>query len=146
MITRMLRCFEVLCAILAVQGLGWALIGSFDPFGTWDGLAAQALYAAPRLPDAALPLARLLLVLLGATDAGFFVLLYFLVRHGISSGLPWAHRAAVCGIGAWFLIDTLGSLYLGAWFNVALVNLPALLLMAIPLWSVRNLHRERAVT
>jgi hypothetical protein len=141
-LARVLRYFEVLCAVLAVQGLGWALIGSFDPFGIWDGLAARALYAAPRLPDEALPLARLHLVLMGATDAGFFVLLHSLVRHGISSGLPWAHRAAVCGIGTWFLTDTLGSLYLGAWFNVAFVNLPALLLMAVPLWSLRNSHRE----
>jgi hypothetical protein len=133
----MLRYLEYLCVLLALQGLGWALVGSFDPFGIWDGLAAGALYGAGDLPAEALPLARLLLVLLGATDSGFFVLLFFLVRHGIGEELAWAHRASVSGIGTWFAIDTIGSLYLGAGFNVALVNLPALLLMAVPLWFLR---------
>jgi hypothetical protein len=133
----MLRYLEYLCVLLAIQGLGWALLGSFDPFGIWDGLAATALYGTGDLPRAALPLARLLLVLLGATDAGFFVLLFFLARHGIRARLTWAHRASVSGLGTWFVIDTAGSLYLGASFNVALVNLPALLLLGVPLWFLR---------
>jgi hypothetical protein len=131
------RYFELLCLLLAAQGLGWALVGSFDPFGVWDGLAAASLYGAARLPPEALPLARLLLVLLGATDAGFFVLLYFLVRHGVAAGLSWAHRAAVYGVATWCLVDTIGSACLGAWFNVVLVNLPASILLAVPLWSLR---------
>ena len=124
--------------MLGLQGLGWALLGSFDPVGLWDGLAAQALYGTETLPQQARPLGRLLLVLLGATDAGFFAQLYFLVRYGIGAGERWAHRGAVAGLLVWFVIDSTGSIALGAWFNVALVNVPALLIVGGPLWMLRN--------
>ena len=52
----MCRFLEILVLALALQGLGWALIGSFDPFGIWDGLAARALYGEAQLPAEARPL------------------------------------------------------------------------------------------
>ena len=82
-------------------------------------------------------------MLLGGTDAGFFVLLYFLVRHGVAAGTACAHRGAVAGIASWFVIDSTGPLWLGAGFNVALVNLPALIRLAVPLYALRP-ARDRA--
>ena len=81
---------------------------------------------------------------LGGTDAGFFVLLYFLVHHGVARGLAWAHRGAVAGIACWFVIDSTGSALLGAGFNVALVNLPALLVLGVPLYLLRPDRYDRA--
>ena len=137
------RALEVISLLLAAQGISWALLGSFDPWGIWDGLAARALYGAAELPEGALPFGRLMMVLLGGTDAGFFVLLYVLVRYGVRAGEHWAHRGAMAGMLTWFVIDTAGSLLLGATFNVVLVNIPALLLVGIPLWSIRPEDRAR---
>lgn len=139
----MKRALEWLCLALVVQGLSWIVLLSFDPFGVWEGLAAQALYGSESLPQAALPLARLLTAILGATDAGFFVLMFVLVRHGFGEH-TWAYRGVVAGVLTWGLVDSAASAALGAWFNVALVNLPALVLLGVPLWIVRPSGRSWA--
>lgn len=140
---RVKRALEWLCIALVVQGLSWVALTSFDPFGVWDGLAAQALYDLDGLPEDALPLARVLTAILGATDAGFFVLMYALVRHGFGRD-AWAHRAVVAGVATWGLVDSAASLWLGAGFNVVLVNIPALLMIGVPLWILRPTGRSWA--
>jgi len=41
--------------------------------------------------------------------------------------------ATVSAIGAWFVLDTVMSLYHGALFNVLIVNIPCVLALGIPL-------------
>ena len=58
-------------------------------------------------------------------------------------GLPeqgaegWAWRAAMGGLLLWFVLDGIGSVASGAWFNV-IGNLSFLFLLGIPLWLMRG--------
>lgn len=136
------RYLEVLTLILVAQGISWTLIGSFDPFGIYDALLAQALFGTEALSEDASAVFRFALVPLGATDAAYFALAWFVVRHGIREGLGWAYRAFLVATLLWFVVDCAMSLAVGATFNVLVVNLPCLLLLAPAFWALRDLARE----
>lgn len=55
--------------LFAVQALGWVVLGSFDPFGPWDGLAVEAPFGG-RTPAEVGRFRRFVLGPFGATTAG----------------------------------------------------------------------------
>lgn len=114
----------------AFQGLVWALIGSFDPFGIYDSLMAQAFFGQQSLPAAAQKVFRFVLAPFGATTAGYFVLQYFITAYAFAEKHKWAYQAIIVAFLLWFVTDTSLSLYYGAYFNIFMANFPALLLMA----------------
>lgn len=119
--------------VFAVQSVAWILIGSFDPFGIYDGLLASALLTESDLPSDARKIYQFMLVLLGATSAGFFVLFAFVARHAVQHCEAWARKAMIAALLTWFILDSGFSLAVGAAFNVFLVNIPCLLILGIPL-------------
>jgi len=46
------------------------------------------------------------------------------------------------GIGLWFVLDTAVSLYHRVYFNALAVNVPLLLIVALPLWFTRREFAE----
>jgi hypothetical protein len=70
---------QLACLFFGLQGLGWVLLGSFDPLGVWDRLAAQALFPGQTPPEVA-QFRRFILGPFGATTAAYFLLLYFVLR------------------------------------------------------------------
>lgn len=129
-----------LCTLLCVQGLSWVVFGSFEPTGWYDGLLAQSQLGAATLPEDAARVQRFLLVLFGATDAAYFALAGFVVHHAFDE--RWAWRAVASSFGLWFTVDTAGSLWLGATFNVLVVNLPCLALFGVGLALWRSALSE----
>lgn len=128
----------IMSVIFALQGVGWALFGSFDPFGFYDGIWARAMFGAAELPADAARARSFLLGPFGATDAGFFILVYYIARYPFAARRLWAHRAITVAVGFWFLLDSLVSIAHGAFFNVYVVNLPALAMLAPPLFFTRR--------
>ena len=148
-----LRVLVALCALFVVQGVSWCVFGSFDPFGIWDTMAARTLFGQGELPPEAARFGRLLVVPLGATSAGFFALAALVLWRGVgregtravyknhlvgSEGRAWIVDAFAVGFAVWFLVDSLFCAAIGAWFNVLWVNLPALVLVAIPTALLRR--------
>ena len=129
--------------IFCLQALMWAAIGSFDPFGIWDGLLADAFYDGV-LPPEVVRFRRFVLGPFGATTAGYFFLVFMIARHPFRAREAWAFRAISGAVGLWFCVDTTVSLLHGALFNVLLVNIPALVLLATPLIALRAEFRFRA--
>lgn len=113
----MIRLLSIASIVFAVQIASWVVIGSLDPWGWYDSMLAA--------------------VLLGATSAGFFVLFHMIVRHALSRGEQWAWRALTGALCVWFVLDSGMSAWLGAWFNIWLVNLPCLLITGVPLLRIR---------
>ena len=124
-----------ICWLLALQGVSWMVIGSFDPLGLWDRGAARFLFGVQELPPDARAMLRWLLVPFGATDAAFFALSAELLRRGRAAGQHWVLQVFVLGMLVWFALDTGACLLLGAWWNVGLVNCPALLVTLLPAWA-----------
>lgn len=138
---RWLFVLVALCVLMALQGVSWMVLGSFDPWGIWDGLAAQELYGSAELPPEARQFARLVMIPFGATDAAFFALAALVLWRGVGRGQGWALEAFAWSFALWFMLDSLGCALLGAWFNVWLVNVPALVLVSVPYLFLRHAVR-----
>ncbi len=107
------------------MGLGLAIAIAGPRFAPWtDGL--DGWLGAPASPDA-ITWQRFVAGPIGGTIAAHFLMLGWAARH--ASGEAWVRRAVVTSVLAWFAIDTALCLATGATFNVALVNLPCLVLV-----------------
>ena len=74
---------------------------------------------------------------LGATVAGWGVLLAFISHFPFKAKERWAWNAIAAGIGLWFIIDSPLSACYGVSLNL-LFNTALLLLIAIPLAATRK--------
>lgn len=131
---RWIAYFKFVSLFFAALSLVWIVIGSFDPFGLYDKAFARSLWYTDTLPPDAQIAFRFLLGPLGATNSGFFMLQYFVVKHALAQRQRWSYRAIITAFLSWFLLDTGSCLYLEAYFNILLVNLPALLTMVPMVW------------
>jgi len=128
----------VLSVLMVLQGVSWVFIGSFEPTGWYDSWMAKSLFGKDTLPVDAQKAFAFVLVPFGATDAGFFVLLFFLVRYPFLKKEMWSYKAIVCGLLTWFVLDTGMCLVHGFYFNVLIVNVPAFVFLAPPLLLTRG--------
>lgn len=123
--------------LFALQALTWVLLGSFDPFGVWDALAASALFEG-RTPAAVERFRRFVLGPFGATTAAYFALFAAVARYPFRARERWAFLALSGSLGLWFTVDSLASLARGGLFNVLLVNVPCAAALGLPLWRLRS--------
>ncbi len=120
-----------LFGLLALQGLGWALLGSFDPWGWWDGHLAQALFGREALLPAEEQVKRAVLIPLGATDAGFFLLAALFAARAERAGERYVIGSLGAAVGLWFVADSALSVWGGIGFNALFVNVPVTVLLAV---------------
>lgn len=125
------------CVFFGLQSFLWVVMGSFDPFGIWDQLAAEAFFGG-RTPEAVARFRHFILGPLGATNSAYFFVLALIVRFPFQKRERWSFFAVGGSIWLWFIVDSLASVVQGALFNVALVNLPCVTLISIPLWVLRS--------
>lgn len=118
-------------------GLFWSLSGRFDPLGLYEAQMAQTFFGQAQLPAESLKTMRFLLGPFGATNAGYFLLQFWVVRYGLQAQQQWAYRAILSAYLLWLVPDSLISGWHGATFNLLLANLPCLLVMAPPLLALR---------
>lgn len=88
---------------------------------------------------------RFLMGPLGATIAGFYVLQSFIVWTAFRTRERWAWWAIAFATLLWFVVDSAVSIDHGARFNVLMINLPALVVMGLPLaFTYPNMRRDTA--
>ena len=133
---------KAISLFFSLQGLLWAIWGSFDPVGMYDSLMARAFFNTEQLPGDAQTVLRFILVPFGATTSGYFVLQYLIATYAFARKERWAYQAIFGAFMLWFTVDTTFSLYLMAYFNVLLANLPALLLMLPVLVGSRKFFKS----
>lgn len=110
-----------------LMGISWAIVGSFDPLGFYDQWMAQVFYGQDQLPTDVQKAVKFILAPFGATSAGYFVLQYFIAANAFAKKEKWAYTAIFGAFMFWFCLDTALSAYHGAYFNIILANIPALL-------------------
>jgi len=128
----------VACGIFALQGVWSAFTASPDPFGLWNEYVASTFGKQDNLSSEAMKVKAFMHGPLGGTLAGYFVMAFFLVFHGFPKRMRWTYHAVAAGLLAWFLVDSAACCIHGAYFNVAMVNIPALLILGIPLAMLRK--------
>ncbi len=79
---------------------------------------------------------------LGATVAGWGIVMAFLVHHAFRPENRWAWNAFAVGISIWYICDSALSWYWGAGFNV-LFNTLLLLAVGVPLLATRRYFIKR---
>jgi hypothetical protein len=135
---------KIATLVFCLMSLGWVILGSFDPFGIWDGFAADALFDG-ETPADVVRFRRFILGPFGATTAAYFLLLYHVLRHPFRRREPWAYTAVAASLVLWFVVDSTASVLHGAVFNVFLVNVPCLAALGIPLLPLRREFRRSSV-
>jgi len=120
---------KIISLIFTAMGLMWAVLGSFDPFGIYDTAYAQAFWGVDELPSDAKKATAFILILLGATNSGFFILQYFIAKYAYAERQLWAYNAIMAGFFFWFILDTGMCLYYKAYFNILIANVPSLIAM-----------------
>ena len=134
-VTTWRRLFVAVSLVMTLQGVGWAVGGSFDPLGWWDGLLAQALFERPALTEEEAAVKRFALVLLGATDAGFFFLAALFAWRAERAGEVYTIGSISAALALWFLVDSVFSVLAGGAFNALVVNVPAGLGLSVLLFG-----------
>ena len=122
------------------SGLLIAFAGDTPVFEPWfSGLASAGIDASP--PARALALS--FFGPIGGCVAAQFAMIV-LVAHGpLRAGARWAAPACIASILGWFLIDSTWGLVHGGLFNIAMVNVPTVLLTVPPLWWAHRVARGR---
>lgn len=84
---------------------------------------------------------KLLFGIIGGTIVGFHVLMIFISENAFKKRERWAYTAMWLGLLSWFVIDSGLSIFYGGLYNVLLINIPALIMIGIPLVITRSAFR-----
>lgn len=79
------------------------------------------------------PLKNWMFAIIGATIVGFHSLSIFIIHYALRQKEMWAYWALWFALLIWFLIDSGWSIFYGATYNVWLINIPAFVMIALPL-------------
>ena len=115
--------FGIVIALAALPGLATPIAFLVDlVFWPVDGM-----------PTASGPEARLWRAICGGLLIGWGLMIWLIVSRLLPREPALARRLVLSGIGAWFVVDSLGSIAAGAPLNAAL-NVGFLLAFVAPLW------------
>lgn len=132
------RVLLALNAFFVLFGVATAWLSALPPASLWRAWIAAHLYDGAMSHDMK-TLYDFMCGPLGGTMAGSYLLQTWLVWIPLRQGQVWAWWAIASAMTLWFIVDSAVSLAHGAWFNVAYVNLPALLVMYAALgWFARS--------
>jgi len=84
------------------------------------------------------PLKNWLFAIIGATIMGFHMLVICIAHFALRKKETWAYWAVWSGLLCWFSIDSFWSLIHGATYNIWLINVPALVMISIPLLLLKR--------
>ncbi len=76
--------------------------------------------------------------IIGGSIVGFHVLMVFIIIYPFRERQRWAWIALWAGLLSWFVIDSGISAFYGAYYNILLINLVALILIGLPLLMTRR--------
>lgn len=129
---------EVVCWGNVALGLLVAVAPRWGGFAAW-GAGLDRWLGAPASPAAALWL-RFVAGPVGGTIAAHFLLLARAARR--APGAAWVRRAVVTSVLAWGVIDSALSVALGAWFNLAYVDVPCVVVVLVATAAARPGRRS----
>ncbi len=125
-------------AAIVVIGLLIALAGDSFLFAPHNHYTREVFFEGASLPPGTAAFKKWLFGIIGATIVGFHTLMIMISENAFKKQEKWAYFALWYGLISWFILDSFISLYYGALYNVVLINLSALFLLAPPLVATRK--------
>lgn len=118
--------------------LGLALPFAFESaaLAAYRNALASWTYGSSTLAVADRDTLTLMLGILGGSIAGKWTVHALLARGPLAEGRAWARTLSLIGLAAWFAVDSVASVLLGATFNVWMINFLPLVVVGIPLLLV----------
>lgn len=122
-----------------IMGLLVAFAGNSILFDMHNAGTSKEFLAGEAIEGDILRLKNWLFGIIGATLAGFHLLMVYIIKYAFKQKEKWAWNCMAFATLLWFTVDSGISIYYGAAYNVYLINLVALVFIGIPLimtWKV----------
>ena len=131
------RWLFVFSLVVVVFGMGMALFNRTLFFALFNSWINPIFWDANPLPIGVDPFQGWIYGVLGATMAGWGVILAFIAYFPFRNRDRWAWSAIALGLSLWYVTDTTLSLYFGVTFN-AVFNTAFFILAILPLLYTRR--------
>lgn len=125
-------------AITLIVGLLLAFAGNSFVFKLHNSYTENVFFNSLPITGDMLQFKNWLFGIIGATIAGFHLLMIFISENAFKKKEKWAYQAMLFALLLWFVIDSGISICTGAIYNVVLINLVALFLIGLPLVMTRK--------
>jgi len=132
------KCLTAANVLAACVGLMVAFAGNSIFFAYYNQSTLDVFLSGETMTPEVLAIKNWLFGIIGASIVGFQILMIFIAEYAFKRKEKWAYWAMCSGLLSWFLIDTGISWYYGALHNIAIINLPALIAIGLPLWMTRK--------
>lgn len=119
-------------------GLMVAFAANSFVFDIYHDYTQKVFFEGQGFTEEVLQLQTWLFGIIGGSIVGFQVLMIIISEIPFKRKERWAYWAMWAGLLFWFGIDSGISLYFGAIHNIVIINLPALVLIGLPLVMTRR--------
>ena len=125
--------FFSITLIIIIYGLGLAFFNQTVIFNyLLNNQVNAAFWGTTKVTEEVLKFQRFIYGVLGATAAGWGIILAFIAHYPFRKKEKWVWNSLVLGICIWFVTDTGFSIYYEAYSN-ALINTILLIAVGLPL-------------
>lgn len=107
-------------------------------FKQYNTFTNAVFFEGNEMPDSTKDLKLWLTGIIGATLAGYHILMIFISENAFIKKQSWSHRAMMLSLIIWFLIDCYISYTFRAFHNILMVNLVSFIVLMIPLIATRK--------
>ena len=114
-------------------GLLVAFAGNSIVFELHNRYSEALFFQGAPITDEVLYFKNWLFGIIGGSIVGFHTLMIFISEHAFKKKEPWAYWALWLGLLSWFFIDSGISGFYGAWHNLWIINIPAVVMIGFPL-------------
>ncbi|MFK7924129.1 MAG: hypothetical protein AB8H47_19380 [Bacteroidia bacterium] len=125
-----------------VMTIGVGLIAAFAGnsifFELHNTYTQELFFQGQAISGDMLALKNWLFGIIGGTIVGYHILMIFITVYPFKERQRWSWVALWTGLLSWFVIDSGISSFYGAYYNVYLINLVALVLIGLPLLMTRK--------
>lgn len=81
--------------------------------------------------------------IIGGSIVGFHILMIMISENAFKRKEKWAYYSMWFGLLSWFIIDSGISFFYGAFHNLWIINIPALIMISIPLIVTKNEFKNK---
>lgn len=128
---------KIAAALCTLFGVFMALFNQSGMFNFLNNLIVNSFYSSNSNVSIIAPLQAWLIGILGATMAGWGIMMLYLIKHPLQNKERWAWNAIFISMIVWFTIDSFISFHYGANFNL-LINALLFLQFLAPLLVIRS--------
>lgn len=133
---------NIVCIIFVLFGLSLALFNQTSFFNfLFNNNINPVFWGDMELSSEILHFQQWVYGVMGATCAGWGIIIYFIVNNAFKKKEIWAWNSILVGIIMWFVFDESISLYFKVYFN-AIFNVALIISIFLPLIFTRRYFRN----